>query len=369
MEENRNIKAAILAEPLDLQSAGIYVYLRLLIENLPQQDKIEYQLIRTKEPEELYNLPNKVLSYRDNMLNLLFRKFFSLPKFIVKEDYDVVIEPAHFGPFNLPSNIKRVTIIHDLTPILFPKFHLLHSRLFHKFFLKRILRKSHLILANSHNTKADLLKYYPKIADRVQVIYPAVDKIFTPQNSREVLDNRGINNDYILSVGTIEPRKNYISLLKAFEVYKRNNPEDKRDLVIIGKKGWKTDELFSYYNRSEYKDNIIFLHDVKTEELPAFYSHCSVFVFPSHYEGFGFPLLEAYKCGAKCIAANNSSLAEIGKSFAHFYETSNHEELANVLEEAIRSDKGYPEGSNHLDEDFSMKFHNEIVKLSSSQES
>ncbi|MGB3547350.1 MAG: hypothetical protein WBA17_10265, partial [Saprospiraceae bacterium] len=147
------MKIAIIADPLDNQRAGIHVYTRELVYALLKYDrKNEYILIRERVDPELdvrqIALPNVRLPIGYASLRL----FFIVPHTLRRLGVDAVLEPAHFGPFNLPRRVRRITVIHDLTPLLLSSFHRYHSQLLQKIFLKRILRRASLILSNSRNT-------------------------------------------------------------------------------------------------------------------------------------------------------------------------------------------------------------------------
>jgi glycosyltransferase involved in cell wall biosynthesis len=143
-----------------------------------------------------------------------------IPLLINLKRVDAVIEPAHFGPFNLLPRIRRVTIIHDLTPILFPELHRWHSQFLQNRFLRGILRRTHLIVANSDNTAKDIARIYPEVAGKVHRIYPGRNETFAFREDAAVLDKYGVRRPYFLFVGTIEPRKNLLVLLEAFRIFK-----------------------------------------------------------------------------------------------------------------------------------------------------
>jgi len=223
----------------------------------------------------------------------------------------VVIEPAHFGPFNLKSKIKRVTVIHDLTPILFPEMHRWHSQFLQKVFLKRILNRADLIITNSDNTTNDLCKVYPENCDKTKRIYPGISELFRTQTKPEILVKYGIKEDYFLSVGTIEPRKNLNMLLEAYKIF-REASEHMVSLVITGGKGWKSESFFEALEHHPFRNDIVMTGFIDTEDLPVLYSHAKALIYPSKYEGFGFPVAEAMQCGCPVITSEISSLPEVG---------------------------------------------------------
>jgi glycosyltransferase involved in cell wall biosynthesis len=307
------MRVAILADSLTNQRAGVHHYTRGLINSLEQLDsEIEYIIITERKQESIKNCQQVVVQNYNFIAYRALRMFFIIPWVIRKLKVDLVVEPAHFGPFNLPKKVKRITIIHDLTPILFPQYHLFLSQLLQRLFLKRILRKADYIVTNSKYTMQDIVKKYSFAKEKTSFIYLGYDSIFKPQeDNREVLSTYGIVNDFFLFVGTIEPRKNLGTLIKAFSLYKEETKKDTK-LVIIGQIGWKSNELLDQINSHPIKNEIFILGYVPRKDLPAFYSAAQVTIMPSFYEGFGMTILESFACGTACIVSNISSLPEVG---------------------------------------------------------
>jgi len=362
---NNPFKVAILAGPLDLQSAGIYVYLKMLVKHLKNKDGVEYHLIRAKNGDMDSHLHTEIIPHNGSLQDTLIRKWFRIPKFIKDNNYDLVVEPAHFGPFNLPPEIKRVTVIHDLTPLFMSQYHPTHSVIAHKLFIGRIIHKADLIIANSHNTRNDIVERFPRSAEKTIFIYPEINEVFKPAASDAAPQKYKLDKPYFLSVGTIEPRKNYSYTVQAFERYKSRNPEDTHQLVIVGRKGWKSRALLKYINGSKYNADIRIINDAHTDDLPGLYSNCSLFIQASHYEGFGFPVLEAHNCGAVCLVNRNSSLTEIASGFAHFFDAKDPVALTELMEVTL-SEKATDQRRIEAvhNKGFSAAFHEAILTLS-----
>ena len=355
-------RIAILAEALDNQNAGIHVYLKNLLSGLKTLNNNEYVLIRMQESSVDYGLESLILKPWPIPGYLLFRKLVHLPLFLRKYKFDAVIEPAHFGPFFLRKETKRITVIHDLTPILFPQFHPLHSVILHKILLKGVLKRADLVITNSHNTSKDLIDYYPAVESKIRMVYPAINPIFKKTWDPEVLKSYKITEDYFLSVGTFEPRKDHLTIVKAFELYKKANPDSKQKLVMAGRRGWKSRSLFQCINKSPYKKEIIILLNVQTDHLPVLYSHCSAFIYASIYEGYGFPVMEAHNCGARCIVAKNSSLEEVAERFAHFINTGKINQLTDLLCKATGTQKT-TQGIQIYNEEFSKTIFDNVSEI------
>ncbi len=159
-----------------------------------------------------------------------------------------------------------------------------------------------------------------------------------------MLKKYGVDKKYILSVGTIEPRKNYITLIKAFNILKSKRLRDKNysidnskeqtlnyKLVIVGRTGWKSEPTYNELNNSPYKNDILFLGHVSDPDLVQIYNQAELFVYPSIFEGFGLPVVEAMKCGLPVLVSNSSSLVEIAPDKNFLVNPKNPEEFAEKI--------------------------------------
>ena len=339
------MKIAIIADPLDNQSAGVHVFTRELIAALIRIGKADnLVLIREQQDPELPIQQIVVPNVRLPIGFASLRLFFLVPFLLRRSGVAAVFEPAHFGPFNLPSRIKRLTMIHDLTPLIFPQYHRWHSQLLQRFFLKRILWLTDWVFTNSQHTAKDLVRFFPFCKDKNTAIYLGKSPIFKPTHQPEIIASYGITEPYFLNVGTIEPRKQGLTLLESFKQFCLKNKTPVL-LVIVGQKGWKTEAFEEALTQHPYKDRIIQTGYVPAEHLPVLYTHAEALIYPSEYEGFGLPIVEALACGTAVIAADNSSLREIGEGSAQFFPTGDVAALCTRMEEIIE-----------MEEDLSTKY-------------
>jgi glycosyltransferase involved in cell wall biosynthesis len=327
------MRIVIIADSVDTQNAGIHVYTRNMIESLEKLSELEIICIRVKNGSKIH-FKNDIIV--PGIIPFLkkdpFRIFISVPRIIRKLNPDIVIEPAHFGPFNLSPDIKRVTIIHDLTPVKFPQWHKLLSRTLQKIFLPSILKRASLVITNSENTLKDLSETYPFTNDKTVRIYPGTDPFFfIPGN--EIVYNK---EPFFLSVGTIEPRKNFSILLDAYQLF-REKTNLNHSLIICGGKGWKNKLFYQKLKNHPFKNDIKILGYVNKEELKKLYSITTAFIYPSLYEGFGFPVIEAMSCGAPCIVSLVSSLTEVGDDAPLYFNPLSTVELALCMEQLAGS--------------------------------
>lgn len=320
---------AILADPLDNQTAGVHSYTKGMVEALIQYGQ-DYRLVLVRQQRDS-TLPQNVqqiivpnLSYLPGFAS--FRLFALIPILLRWYKVDAVLEPAHFGPFNLPRRVKRITVIHDLTPLLFPHFHLWLGGLLQRLFLKRILQSTDLILAVSKNTASDLAKTFPFTIGKTAVLYPGRDPFFQPTLSNEVLRKWEIEAPYFLCVGTIEPRKNLLLLLNAYQQFRQQH-QARVQLLLVGGKGWKYEEFYEELAAHPYRADICLTGYVEKQDLPIFYTNAIATIYPSFYEGFGLPVLEAMSCGGVVISSNQASLPEVGGEAAFYFHPEDEQGL------------------------------------------
>jgi len=237
----------------------------------------------------------------------------------------------HTSNWAFPSTqAKLVTTIHDLTFLKFPDSHTSYLRAVHKRHLKKVKKHADAIIAVSQSTKKDLIDYGFD-ASKIKVVYEAASPIFKPQTNltkiKAVKEKYNIKNKYILSVGTQEPRKNLHRLIKAFSLLTEQNP--KLQLVIVGKFGWG--------DQIRPRSNVKLLGFVSDEDLALLYSAAKFFVYPSLYEGFGLPVLEAMACGCPVITSNTSSLPEVGGSVALYVNPKKTHDIFKAMQMLIKA--------------------------------
>ncbi|MBI4836202.1 MAG: glycosyltransferase family 4 protein [Candidatus Abawacabacteria bacterium] len=338
------MRIAIIADPVDEQYAGVHIYVKEVIKSLLKNDtENTYVFVHTRENSFFANTEHYIIpNYRNIPAYASFRILFLVPRLLKTLKLDAVWNMNHSGPFNLPKYILRINTILDLTPVLLPQVHLSMSTIIHKIFLPIIVKNSDLLLCYSDNTVNDLLRLYPRAQGKTAMIYLGKDPMFVPTNDSAVLQKYGIYEPYILYLGTIEPRKNVACLVEAYE-FLRQRTKLKHKLVIAGKKGWKYEPIIAKIMNSPFKEDILVTDYVSREDMPALYTGAAVFVFPSIYEGFGLPLLEAMACGTACVSSNASSLPEVGGDAVLYFDPTKSEQLSvalqNVLSnQAIKSD-------------------------------
>lgn len=209
---------------------------------------------------------------------------------------------------------RSLFTLHDLIFELFPQHHRRYNYWFLKLMMPRFLRAADRIVTVSEQSRSDAVRLYGIDPERVTVIHNGVESHFRPApaaagEDRAALDRYSLPARYLLHVGTIEPRKNLIRLLEAFGRVRESHPTLK--LVLVGQKGWLYEPFFEALARSGLEEHVLLPGYVSDADLPALYRQAACFVFPTVYEGFGLPALEALACGTPVVASRSSSLPEV----------------------------------------------------------
>jgi glycosyltransferase involved in cell wall biosynthesis len=205
-----------------------------------------------------------------------------------------------------------VYTLYDLTFLLFPRMHTPLNRWFLSWMVPRSLKAADAVILISKQSRQDLLTRFRLDEDRLKVIYLGVNQAFKPATTRAceaVRKKYHLPGRYLLSVGTLEPRKNFSTLLHVLLRLQKMGLTV--PLVLAGRKGWRYESFFKQLYRLGLAGQVLLLDYVAEADLPALYSAADLFVFPSLYEGFGLPILEAMACGAPVVSSNAASLPEV----------------------------------------------------------
>lgn len=323
------LDATVLREPL----SGVGYYIARLIENLV--DGAGEGMV-----DRLLVLSNRALSVPPNARIKTYDRHpirmrslwmqFVLPRILHRARPDVVHFTNYLAPVGL--DVPYVTSFHDMSLSLMPRCHTLKKRLLSAHLLPFAARNARLILTPSESTRRDVVRLLSVDPARVRVIPYAAAGAFRPvESGRERLAAvYGVRPPYLLYVGTIEPRKNLARTLRAFARVSQAHPALR--FVVVGPLGWKYAEILREMERPELTGRVARLGYVPESDLPALYSHATAFVYPSLYEGFGLPVVEAMACGTPVITSNGSSMAEIGEDAALLVDPLDEGAIAQALE-------------------------------------
>lgn len=248
---------------------------------------------------------------------------------------DVFFTPTHYGPrFSpIPTAISIMDLSYIHFPDLFRKEDLYQLTNWTKF----SAQKARKIFTISKFSRDDIIKTYGIKAENVVVTYPGIKPLKDQinKNMRDLKNKFGIKNDYILFVGTLQPRKNIEKLIEAFS--KLKNKE--LDLLVVGRKGWQYEEILLAPQKFKVSERVKFLDFVSDDDLPSLYKNALCFVLPSLYEGFGLPLLEAMKYDCPVLTSNVSSLPEAGGDAAVYFDPKDVDDIKEKIEGVITDSK------------------------------
>lgn len=259
---------------------------------------------------------------------------------------DILFVPSHTLPIIRKRGLKTVVAVHDLGSEYLPSMHKLKQRLYLSYMQRSQLKNATHIIAVSLATKDDLMKKIGIRSDKITVVYEGFDKnIFKPKNNRP--------KTYYLFVGTIQPRKNLVRLIQAFSLFviryslssneKRKAKNDLR-LIIAGQKGWLSDEIYKLPGKLGIEDRVKFLGYVPDAKLPALYSEAIALTFPSLFEGFGLPILEAQACGCPVLTSSISSMPEVAGKGALYVDPYSIDDIVKGMERLQRAHTESGEG-------------------------
>ncbi|MDQ3238948.1 MAG: glycosyltransferase family 4 protein [bacterium] len=327
-----------------IEKSGIGFYIENLIDNILEFDKVNQYLLFGFSPiqrisylKNLYSshknlirrnkiipLPSK-LSYRFyyhwQRLNFPYIENFIGDKIDVYHNFEWYMPPAR--------NVKTIATVYDITTKKFPELHKKKNVELQNLRLSR-LYKTNRIVAISETTRNDIVDYYNYPKEKIDVIYPGANPIFKPACKEDVdriLNKYSLSSSFILSVGTLEPRKNIARLIQAYISLTGSINED---LVIVGQIGWGDASELSISNSINSK--IKFLNYVPTEDLAILYSSCSYFVYIPLYEGFGIPVIESMGVGKPFLASDIDSLKEVSGNFGYKANPLDVSDIANKLQ-------------------------------------
>ncbi|MCQ2605327.1 MAG: glycosyltransferase family 4 protein [Bacteroidales bacterium] len=254
---------------------------------------------------------------------------------LVEKDIDIYHGLSHELPLGIEdTTIKTVVTIHDLIYKLFPSDFPLIDKKIYDLKWKNSCQNANAIIATSEATKNDIVKFFKVDPKKISVVYQTCSSIFDARFSEDekhqVLEKVGLPSKYLLYVGAIMDRKNVLSLVKAYNLIK--NQID-IPLVIVGKGRDCQKKLMAYIEAENLQDKVFVCSSIGNDVLPIVYQCAEMFLYPSCYEGFGIPILEAFRSGVPVVISNMSSLPEVGGDACYYIDPYNIESIARAIME------------------------------------
>ena len=319
-----------------------YETLRRIVKNHPN---VEFYFIFDRDPDPMFLFADNVKPIvlfpqaRHPFLFIWFFEF-SVTKALKKIKPDLFFSPD--GYLSLRSDVPQVTQFHDLNfehfPKDMPKIHLWH----YKTFFPRFARKAKRIVTVSEFSKQDIVKCYDIEPGKIDVAYNGVNEEFMPiyeEKLESVRSKYTGGSPYFMFVGSLHPRKNLARLFTAFDLFKSQTPSNVK-LLIVGEKRWWSEPIEQAYSQMRFKDEVVFAGRLSAEMLHEVTASALASVYVSYFEGFGIPILEAFKCKTPVITSNVTSMPEVADDAAllvdPFSEASIAEGMTEMLDENVR---------------------------------
>ncbi|MGB0864426.1 MAG: glycosyltransferase family 4 protein [Saprospiraceae bacterium] len=315
-------------------ATGLGNYSRTLVRNLNKFHR-QYDLHlftpKVKDNEWAADFQRKYTTHTATFKPATLWRTFRMTKDIDRNEIDIYHGLTHELPFGIHrSKVKSIVTVHDLIFKIYPHQYKPIDRKIYDWKLKYACKAADKILAISEHTKRDIIKYYGTSPDKIEVIHQSCSDDFFNKKSeteiQEISKNHQLPKEYLLYVGSIIERKNLLTLVKSLPLL-----EHKMPLVVIGGGKEYKNLVLKYIQENQLQKQVIFLKNVANEDLPAIYQKAKVFVYPSLYEGFGIPIIEAIFSQTPVVTTRESALPEAAGEFSYYIKGTDANELAQTI--------------------------------------
>ena len=265
---------------------------------------------------------------------LLWKLWYDIKIPAVLKKYKADVFVSCDGFCSLGTNVPQCIVVHDLSFLHYPSFNKKAHTIFYKRYIPRFLKKAGSIATVSDFSKQDILSFYKNIpASKINVVYSGVKEIFKPVGEKEkkaIKEQYTSGKEFFIYVGAIHPRKNLENLLKAFSVFKKRQQSGMK-LLLVGRLAWKYQPFLEKLKTYKYRDDVVLTGYVNDEELSRILGSAYAMLYPSLFEGFGVPVLEAMHCDVPVITSINSSMQEIAQEAALYCDPSDYNSIADKM--------------------------------------
>jgi glycosyltransferase involved in cell wall biosynthesis len=346
-----------------LNYTGLGNYSRFVINSLSQNyPENDYLLFTPREngigeTQDFYTRPNINIKTPSKLVSAFhlgsYWRTYRLADIAEKNHVDIFHGLSNELPFDSASkSLKKIVTIHDLLFLRYPNFYNMLDLELYKRKFKYACQNADRIIAVSQQTALDITRYFHIDPEKVDVVYqgcqPQYKREYDPIHLLRVKDKYNLPADYILNVGTIEPRKNALMIVKAMA----HNRKINIPLVIVGKVTKYKNEIKAFARKEGIDNRIIFLHDVGTDDLPKVFQMAKLFVYPSVFEGFGIPIIEALYSKVPVISSKGSCFIEAGGNSSIYIDPEKPDELADAIYQVLNNSalaaKMINEGYNYV---------------------
>ena len=276
-------------------------------------------------------------SFLGKMLKTRWRSY-GITEMLIHTKIDLYHGLSNELPFNIEKfHGKKIVTIHDLIFLRYPKLYPLVDRKIYNKKFKHACESADVIIAVSDQTKNDIVEFYKADPKKIRTIYQSCDAVFYRETAiediKKVKARYDLPSRYLLSVGTIEERKNLLTTVKALSIVK-DIP-----LVVIGKKKAYYKKVREYITSNKLEMRILFLENVPAADMPAIYSGAEIFIYPSLFEGFGIPIIEALTCKTPVITTKGGCFSEAGGTGTAYIQPQDHQAFAEEIKKILSSDQ------------------------------
>ncbi len=326
-----------------LEGIGRFSYeiLKRITQNHPEHDFL-FIFDRPYDPEFIFadNVEAVVAApqARHPFLYLLWFEI-TIPRILKEHKADLFFSPDSY--LSLRTQVPSVSVIHDLNFEYYPKDLLFFARIYNRKMFPRFARKASRIVTVSEYSKGDIEKLYAIPASKIDVVYNAAKENFKPLNENErkqVREEFTGGSPYFLYVGALNPRKNLVNLLKAFDGLCMRNPDTDMKLLVVGNKMYRTGPIDDTYRKMQFRERVIFRGHMKVEELNRSYGAALALAYVSYFEGFGIPIVEAFRSHCPVITSNLTSMPEVAGDAALLVDPFDVDDISRAMERLLLSE-------------------------------
>lgn len=281
----------------------------------------------------------------------------SLPQKLQQHKIDKFFSPDSY--LSLSTDIPQILTVHDIAYEYYPETIPWLANKYYRHYFPKFCDKAESIIAISNHTRNDLIQHYHVPEEKISTISNGVSPEFQPLHDlqqKNVLKHHTNGRPYFIYVGAIHPRKNVLTLLKAFESFKQKNPDLPHQLILVGRKAWHNEDLMDEYHQMSYKDQVIWLDHIQRQQLIELIASATAMLYLSLYEGFGLPVLEAMACGTVNITSKDSPMEEIVKDSGLIVPPHTIDEIVNAMY-LLATDEKYRNQLEHRGIELSKNYH------------
>ena len=325
------MRISVDAHAIGCRQTGNEVYIRNLLKEFARLDQDSELIAYISKQGAKADLPRRILTRRVSQ-NPYKRLGMDLPRHLWRDRPDL-LHVQYTGP--LFGLAPLVVSVHDVSFLEYPQYFTRFRSLQLGLTVRQTVQRAARVLTPSEYSRRAILRHYRIPEEKVVVVPNAVAGQFRPidrEVARAAIHRKfGIHQPFVLSVGDLQPRKNHLGLLHAFEDVLQAEPRLPHELVFVGKETWYSSDLHRAVNRSRVRDRVHFAGFVEDDDLVKFYGACEMFVFPSFYEGFGLPILEAMACGRAVACSRTTAMPEVANAAGILFDPGSKEEIARAM--------------------------------------